>query len=68
MPFVLWNVSDVTVRNFFVKDPALWAINIMNGTNMIFDKISVNATSTLQPYGGGWDANTVGVSQWSLLE
>jgi galacturan 1,4-alpha-galacturonidase len=31
MPFVFWNVSKVEVRNFFVKDPPLWSLNIMNG-------------------------------------
>src|SRR5690348_3346559 len=37
MPFVFWNVSDVQVRNFKVLQPPLWSINIMNGTNMVFD-------------------------------
>ena len=34
MPFVFWNVSDVTVDNFFIRQPALWSLNIMNGTNL----------------------------------
>ena len=31
MPFVLWHASRVTLRNFSVLQPQLWAINIMNG-------------------------------------
>lgn len=49
MPFVFWNVSQVTVQSFFVKEPQLWSINIMNGTNMVFDDIYVNATATQAP-------------------
>lgn len=60
MPFVFWNVSDVTVRNFEVKDPPLWAINIMNGTDMWFDNIVSNATATQAPYGSNWVQNTDG--------
>ncbi|KAF2083352.1 glycoside hydrolase family 28 protein [Saccharata proteae CBS 121410] len=60
MPFVFWNVSDVTVKNFFVKQPPLWSLNIMNGTNMDFDNIYCNATATQAPYGSNWVQNTDG--------
>ena len=40
MPFVFWNVSDVTVDNFFVRQPPLWSLNIMNGTNMYASKFA----------------------------
>ncbi|OCL14909.1 glycoside hydrolase family 28 protein [Glonium stellatum] len=60
MPFVFWNVSDVTVKNFFVKQPPLWSINIMNGTDMTFDNILCNATATKAPYGSNWVQNTDG--------
>ena len=53
-PFVFWNVSDVTVNSFFVIQPQLWSINIMNGTNMHFKDIYVNATATKAPYGTNW--------------
>ncbi|KAI9730717.1 MAG: hypothetical protein M1834_005686 [Cirrosporium novae-zelandiae] len=60
MPFVFWNVSDVTVQSFFVKQPPLWSINIMNGTNMVFDDIYCNATALTAPYGKNWVQNTDG--------
>ncbi|KAL9116029.1 MAG: hypothetical protein Q9227_000397 [Pyrenula ochraceoflavens] len=60
MPFVFWNVSQVTVQSFFVKQPQLWSINIMNGTDMTFDDIYVNATATKAPYGKNWVQNTDG--------
>lgn len=60
MPFVFWNVGDVTVKNFFVKQPPLWSINIMNGTDMTFDNILCNATATKAPYGTNWVQNTDG--------
>jgi len=60
MPLVFWNVSDVTVKNFFVKQPPLWSLNIMNGTNMDFDNIYCNATATNAPYGANWVQNTDG--------
>ncbi|KAL9625433.1 MAG: hypothetical protein Q9160_000496 [Pyrenula sp. 1 TL-2023] len=60
MPFVFWNVSQVAVQSFFVKEPQLWSINIMNGTNMVFDDIYVNATATQAPYGKNWVQNTDG--------
>jgi galacturan 1,4-alpha-galacturonidase len=62
MPFVLWNVSDVTVSNFHVVQPQLWAINMMNATNIVFDNIYVNATSPEAPHGVNWVQNTDGFS------
>ncbi|KAF2790444.1 glycoside hydrolase family 28 protein [Melanomma pulvis-pyrius CBS 109.77] len=60
MPFVFWNVTNVQVSNFHIKDPALWALNIMNGTHMTFSDIKVNATATQAPYGANWVQNTDG--------
>ncbi|RDW88212.1 putative extracellular exo-polygalacturonase [Coleophoma cylindrospora] len=60
MPFVFWNVSDVTVEHFYVKDPPLWSLNIMNGTNMVFNDILCNATALNAPYGTNWVQNTDG--------
>ncbi|KAI5362934.1 putative glycoside hydrolase, family 28, pectin lyase/virulence factor [Septoria linicola] len=60
MPFVLWNVTDVTVQNFHVVQPQLWSINIMNGTNLVFDNIYVNATSPEAPLGYNWVQNADG--------
>ncbi|KAI0482837.1 putative galacturan 1,4-alpha-galacturonidase C [Xylariaceae sp. FL0804] len=60
MAFVWWNASDVTVRNFEVKDSPLWSLNIMNGTDMWFDNIKCNATSTQAPFGENWVQNTDG--------
>ncbi|KAK4546044.1 hypothetical protein LTR36_002181 [Oleoguttula mirabilis] len=60
MPFVFWNVSDVTVNNFFVLQPPLWSLNIMNGTDMSFENITCNATATQAPYGENWVQNTDG--------
>ncbi|KXH54097.1 glycosyl hydrolase family 28 [Colletotrichum salicis] len=60
MPFVIWNVSDVTVKNFYIRQPQFWAYNIMNGTNMYFENISVNATSTKAPSRYNWVQNTDG--------
>jgi galacturan 1,4-alpha-galacturonidase len=60
MPFVFWNVSDVAVEHFFVKDPPLWSLNIMNGTNMWFDDILCNATAVNAPFGTNWVQNTDG--------
>lgn len=65
MPFVLWNVSDVDVRNFHVVQPQLWAINMMNATNVVFDNIYVNATSPEAPKGINWVQNTDGFSKKS---
>ncbi|CAJ2502305.1 Uu.00g096990.m01.CDS01 [Anthostomella pinea] len=68
MPFVFWNVSDVTVKNFFVKQPPLWSINIMNGTDMAFDNIYCNATATQAPWGSNWVQNTDGFGAHSSLQ
>jgi galacturan 1,4-alpha-galacturonidase len=67
MPFVFWNVSDVNVENFYVKDPQLWSVNIMNGTNMRFDNIYCNATAVDAPYGENWVQNTDGFGKWTAL-
>lgn len=63
MPFVWWNVSDVEVRNFKVLQPPLWSINIMNGTNMLFDNILCNATSHDAPNNTIWTGNTDGFGE-----
>lgn len=60
MPFVFWNVSEVLVENFGVKDPPLWSLNIMNGTNLVFNNITNNATAVNAPYGVNWVQNTDG--------
>ncbi|KAI0530173.1 putative galacturan 1,4-alpha-galacturonidase C [Xylaria digitata] len=60
MPFVLWNVSDVIVRDFSIWQPQLWAFNIMNGTNILVDNLYVNATATKAPSGSNWVQNTDG--------
>ena len=60
MPFVWWNVSDVTVSNFYVYQPPLWSLNIMNGTDMVFENITCNATATQAPFGKNWVQNTDG--------
>ncbi|KAK8235662.1 putative galacturan 1,4-alpha-galacturonidase C [Phyllosticta capitalensis] len=60
MPCVFWNVSDVTVRNFAIRQPPLWALNIMNGTDMLFENIYVNATASRAPWGTNWVQNTDG--------
>jgi galacturan 1,4-alpha-galacturonidase len=67
MPFVLWNVSDVAVSNFHVLQPQLWAINMMNATNIVFDNIYVNATSPEAPHGVNWVQNTDGFSTQTWL-
>ncbi|OCT51954.1 putative galacturan 1,4-alpha-galacturonidase C [Cladophialophora carrionii] len=60
MPFVLWNVSDVTVSRFSIEQPQLWAFNIMNGTNIRVDQLYCNATATKAPWGSNWVQNTDG--------
>lgn len=65
MPFVFWNVSEVNVENFYVKDPPLWSLNVMNGTNMRFNNIYCNATSVDAPYGYNWVQNTDGFGSFS---
>jgi len=60
MPFVLWNVSDVTVKKFFVIDPPLWSFNIMNGTDVWVDELYCNATATKANASQNWVQNTDG--------
>jgi polygalacturonase len=60
MPFVFWNVSDVSVSNFRIIQPQLWAINVMNGANMVFENIYVNATASKAKRGENWVQNTDG--------
>ena len=60
MPFVFWNVTDVTVTDFYVKNPQLWSLNIMNGTNMRFNGIYNNATAVNARFGTNWVQNTDG--------
>ncbi|KAK7890797.1 hypothetical protein LTR67_008007 [Exophiala xenobiotica] len=60
MPFVLWNVSDVTVSRFSIVQPQLWSFNIMNGTNIAVDQLYCNATATKAPWGENWVQNTDG--------
>ncbi|CAI7605085.1 hypothetical protein N7533_002762 [Penicillium manginii] len=60
MPFVFWNASEVSVDNFHIKNPQLWSLNIMNGKNMRFNNIYVNATAVDAPYGTNWVQNTDG--------
>ncbi|KAI3298670.1 CAZyme family GH28 [Penicillium roqueforti] len=52
--------GNTCVENFYVKDPQLWAVNIMNGTNMRFNNIYCNATAVDAPYGENWVQNTDG--------
>ncbi|KAK6835868.1 hypothetical protein RU639_002288 [Aspergillus parasiticus] len=61
MPFNIWNVTDVSVKNFYVKQPQLWSINLMNGTNVLLENIVVSAKSTKQPDGENWVQNTDGL-------
>ena len=63
MPFVFWNVSDVHVSGFMVKDSPLWALNIMNGTDMTFNDITCNSTAVNAPFGTNWVQNTDGFGQ-----
>ncbi|KAF3938534.1 Exopolygalacturonase [Dactylella cylindrospora] len=60
MPFVFWNVTRVAVQNLSIIDPPLWGINIMNGTNMSFRNMYVNATAPNAPWGTNWVQNTDG--------
>jgi hypothetical protein len=60
MPFVLWNVSDVSVTRFSIEQPQLWSFNIMNGTNIWVDQLYCNATATKAPWGSNWVQNTDG--------
>ncbi|KAL4947553.1 pectin lyase fold/virulence factor [Aspergillus filifer] len=60
MPFVLWNISNTRVSNFAIDQPQLWSINIMNGTNMTFENITVSVNATQAPEGENWAQNTDG--------
>ena len=60
MSFVWWNVSTVSVRDFYIRDSPLWGINIMNGSDMVFENMYVNATAVNAPYGVNWVQNTDG--------
>ncbi|KAL4962427.1 pectin lyase fold/virulence factor [Aspergillus stella-maris] len=60
MPFVLCNISETRVSNFAVEQPQLWSINIMNGTNMAFENITVSVNATQAPEGENWAQNTDG--------
>ncbi|KAF2728296.1 polygalacturonase [Polyplosphaeria fusca] len=60
MPFVLWNVSVVSISNFHIKNPQLWALNIMNGSDIHISSLKINATATNAPYGKNWVQNTDG--------
>ncbi|GFG21700.1 putative galacturan 1,4-alpha-galacturonidase C [Aspergillus udagawae] len=68
MPFVFWNVSEVNVENFHVKDPPLWSVNIINGTNMRFNNIHCNAMSVDAPYGYNWVQNTDGFDTMDAVD
>ncbi|KAG9721029.1 pectin lyase-like protein, partial [Aureobasidium melanogenum] len=57
---VLWNVSDVTVKKFFIIDPPLWSFNIMNGTDVWVDELLCNATATRARLDQNWVQNTDG--------
>ena len=63
MPFVLWNVSDVTVKKFFIIDPPLWSFNIMNGTDVWVDELYCNATATKANASQNWVQNTDGFGE-----
>lgn len=69
MPFVLWNVSDVTVKKFFIIDPPLWSFNIMNGTDVWVDELYTNATATKANASQNWVQNTDGFGKhrWGLI-
>ncbi|KAI8625338.1 putative galacturan 1,4-alpha-galacturonidase C [Xylariaceae sp. FL1651] len=60
MPFVLWNVSNVVVKDFSIWEPQLWSFNIMNGTDILVENLYVNATATKAPSGDNWVQNTDG--------
>jgi hypothetical protein len=67
MPFVLWNVSDVTVKKFFIIDPPLWSFNIMNGTDVWVDELYCNATATKANASQNWVQNTDGFGENSKV-
>lgn len=57
----------MTVDNFYVNDPQLWSLNIMNGTNMRFSNIYCNATAVDAPYGSNWVQNTDGFGEYLMI-
>jgi galacturan 1,4-alpha-galacturonidase len=65
MPLVFWHVNQVSLTNFYVVQPPLWAINVMNGTNLWFENIYVNATASKAPWGKNWVQNTDG---WDTMD
>jgi hypothetical protein len=60
---IIWVHKDLslTFDEVFIKDPPLWSINIMNGTNMWFNDMYVNATAVNVLYGtfDTMDANNI---------
>ncbi|KAK9413643.1 putative Glycoside hydrolase family 28 protein [Seiridium unicorne] len=60
MSFVLWNVSDVQVSSFFLKQSPLWGFNIMNGTNLKFTNLYAHNVAPNAPSGANWVQNTDG--------
>jgi galacturan 1,4-alpha-galacturonidase len=64
MPFVLWNITKSSVKKFFVRDPPLWGVNVMNGTDMVFEDLVVNATAVKAPRGKNWVQNTDGFGEF----
>ncbi|KAL4900091.1 hypothetical protein BDW74DRAFT_188660 [Aspergillus multicolor] len=60
MPFVLWNITNTAVSNFNIRQPQLWSINVMNGTNLHFEHITVSVDDSSAPEGKNWAQNTDG--------
>lgn len=54
------NGTGINPSTVFVKDPPLWSLNIMNGTNMAFNNIICNATALSAPLGYNYVQNTDG--------
>jgi galacturan 1,4-alpha-galacturonidase len=63
MPFVLWNITKSSVKQFYVKNPPLWGVNVMGGTDLVFEDLYVNATASKAPTGKNWVQNTDGFGQ-----
>jgi polygalacturonase len=61
VPFVFSNTTSVHVSSFYTRYPVLWALNIMNITDMILKDIKVNAIATRAPYFSKWVQNTGGL-------
>ncbi|RYP50866.1 hypothetical protein DL768_003701 [Monosporascus sp. mg162] len=60
MPFVLWNIADSSVNNFYIQQPQFWSLNIMYGTNLAFENITCSAFSNNAPDGANWVQNADG--------